>query len=325
MSHTSSSFGPRSIGSKLRRAAARSLEVNAVLLVLARGVWAQPVLAAPEPATASQTERKATRRQTEIGARAHVGVATTPFYVPEFPHAKGHAVVLVAHARHSLLEGWHLGFRAPVALGSVAQPAGSFVDASALGNPELELLHDWRLTRSPLTLSFGLALGAPLASTGSDLMANRLLAIADGLEGRTRPEWFTPGVVPLVPSLHLGTETGAWRFQVEFRTPVLVRVSDASASHAEQRPLGFAAVVAGGARVRLTATFSLSASAQVFVDLVSARRLVSSVSPLQDFEQLGLDVHLTNDTTLGVELRTAVGGELGGSMVGGGLGLTVDL
>lgn len=320
MRRCSSSFGFLRFWSRRRFTTSTSRKVNALFLILARAVWAHPVDAAPE-VDPLHTKREASSPRSEVGVRAHIGVATTPFYVPELPNAKGHVVVLVPHARYSLDNGLRLGLAVPTALGSVAQPAGSFVDASALGNPTLELLHAWPLAYRPLTLGLGFALGAPLATSGNDLMPNRLLAIADGLEGRTRPEWFTPGVLPLVPSLQMRADTGAWQFDFELRTPVLVRVSDASTSHADKRALGLAAVVAGRARVDLSDTFSVSGSVQLFVDLVPVARPVASVSPWQDFEQLGLDVHLTANTTLSIELQTAAGGELGGTMIGGGLGL----
>jgi hypothetical protein len=48
------------------------------------------------------------------------------------------------------------------------------------------------------------------------------------------------------------------------------------------------------------------------------------VSPVQDFERLALLVHFSPDAALGVELQTALAGELGGSMVAGGLRGTVN-
>jgi hypothetical protein len=46
---------------------------------------------------------------------------------------------------------------------------------------------------------------------------------------------------------------------------------------------------------------------------------------LQDFERLSLHVHFGSSAALAVDLQTAIGGELGGSTVGGGLRALVNL
>lgn len=263
-----------------------------------------------------------------VQAQAHFGVATSPFAVPALPEAKGHVFVFVGGARYAFSGPLHLGVHVPSALGSVAQPAGSYVDAAALGNPQLEAAFRLPLHRSgdsTLSCAAGLALGVPVASHDDDLMPNRVLAVADGVEGRGRPEWFTPGVLPLTPSSSLHWRWRAWSLAAEARLPLLLRVSDASLpSNSDTRRLGLAGILELEARYRVSQAISLAAGAHAFGDIAAPTRYVRDVSPVQDLERVGLHVHWTARTTLIVDVQTAVAGELGGAMVGGGLRAVLD-
>ena len=73
----------------------------------------------------------------QIEALAHVGVATSPFDVRALPEAKGQALWFLASGRYALSDPLAFELHVPFALGSVAQPAGSYIDTAALGNPEL--------------------------------------------------------------------------------------------------------------------------------------------------------------------------------------------
>jgi hypothetical protein len=172
-----------------------------------------------------------------------------------------------------------------------------------------------------LALDGAIELGAPLASHAEDLMPNRVLAIADGIEGRAHPEWFTPGVVPITPSSTLRWAAAAWSIETELRLPLLLRVSEANLPSESTNPktLGFAAVAAVEARYRLSRRFSLAAATQLFLDIAPAVAHVRDVSRLQDFERLGLHIHFGSRAALVVDLQTAIAGDLGGSMVAGGL------
>jgi hypothetical protein len=158
-------------------------------------------------------------------------------------------------------------------------------------------------------------------------MPNRLLAVADGIEGRGNPEWFTPGVVPVTPSGALSWEAGRLRLSAELRLPLFVRVSDADmpSAMADTRPLGFATVLRGEARYRLSRRLALATDAHLFFDVVPAVAHVRDVSRVQDFERLSLHVHFGSAAALIVDLQTAVAGELGGTMLAGGLRGTVNL
>jgi hypothetical protein len=232
----------------------------------------------------------------QVEGQAHLGVASAPFDVSALPEAQGQAFVLAAAGRYALFESLSLELFIPLVLGSVRQPAGSYVDAAALGNPQLGARYTLLARRSGqarVELSGGAAVGAPLASYAADLMPNRLLAVADGLGGRGHPERFTPGVLPLTPLLAFSWTSARWSLSADLRLPLLVRWSDASLPPATTNPrsLGFAGVVGAEARHRLSQRLSLAATAHLFVDVAPAVEHVRAVSRVQDFERLSLHIH----------------------------------
>lgn len=266
----------------------------------------------------------------QIDAQATFGVATTPFDVATLPEAKGQAFVLRAGGRYALPIPLSLELDVPLVLGSVAQPAGSYVDAAALGNPQIGVRYRFIERRSgeaALALAGAVAVGIPLASHAEDLMPNRVLAIADGIEGRAHPEWFTPGVVPITASGALGWASAPWRLETELRLPLLVRVTDANlpSMTTNTNTLGLAAVASGEARYRLSRRLSLAAGAHLFFDLAPSVAHVRDVSRVQDFERLSLHIHFGSRAALVVDLQTAIAGELGGSTIAFGLRGVVNL
>jgi len=291
----------------------------AILVFAGRTAFAEPAI---DPHLAP--------RSGQIEVQARFGVSTAPFDVTSLPEAKGQAFVFLAGGRYALSRPLSLELHVPLVLGSVAQPAGSYVDAAALGNPVLGARYRFverRSGASTLALSGALELGAPLASHGENLMPNRLLAIADGIEGRGHPEWFTPGVVPLTPSTAFRWASAPWSLETELRLPLLVRVSDADlpSSSTNTQSLGVGAVVGLEARYRLSRRLSLASAAQLFFDLVPAVEHVRDLSRVQDFERLSLHIHFGPLAALVVDLQTAIGGELGGSTVAGGLRAGLNL
>jgi hypothetical protein len=289
------------------------------LLLAATNAFAEPKI---EPELAP--------RAGQLEAQAHFGVATTPFDVSALPEAKGQAFVLVAAGRYAVSKPLSLELHAPFVLGSVAQPAGSYVDAAALANPQLGARYRFTERHSDqtaLVLNGAVEVGAPLASHAENLMPNRVLAIADGIEGRAHPEWFTPGVVPITTSGTLRWAAAAWSVETELRLPLLVRVSEANLPRetTDTKTLGFAAVAGVAAQYRLSQRFSLAAAAHLFFDIAPAAAHVRDVSRLQDFERLSLHVHFGSRAALVVDVQTAASGELGGSTVAGGLRGVVNL
>ena len=290
-----------------------------LLLIATRPCFAEPAMV-PD----------LTARGGQIEAQAHFGVATAPFDVTTLHQAKGQAFALLGTVRYALSEPLWLELRAPIVLGSVAQPAGSYVDASALGNPELRARYRFIAPNSggaALALFGAAEIGLPLASHDRDLMPNRVLAIADGIEGRGHPEWFTPGVAPITASTALRWTPAAWSLEAELRLPLLVRLSDANlpSPGASTNPVGVASIARVEARYRLSQRLSLASGAQLFFDLVPAVKHVRPLSRVQDFERLSLYIHFSPSAALVVDMQTAIAGELAGSTVAGGLRATVNL
>lgn len=259
------------------------------------------------------------------GAEAllHFGVATAPFDLATLPEAKGHGFVFLGGAHHPLAGPLALELRVPVVLGSVAQPAGSYLDAAALGNPQLGArtrLLERRQGEAELALSAALEVGVPLASHASDLLPNRLLSIADAIEGHTHPEWFVPGVLPITPSTALRWVTGRWSLGAELRLPLLVRVAkaDLPSGTATTNAFGFATVLAADARYRLSERLALAAGAHLAVDAGPVTEHVRKVSRVQDLERLSLHIRLGARVLLIVDLQAAVAGPLAGAAFGGG-------
>lgn len=290
-----------------------------LLLVAARFAHAEAAMVPDPSAHGSQIE-----------TQAHFGVATTPFDVSALHQAKGQAFAFLAAARSALSEPLQLQLRVPFVLGSVAQPAGSYVDASALGNPQLGAQYRFferKTNGSVLTLLGSVAVGLPLASHDQNLMPNRLLAIADAIVGRGHPEWFTPGVAPITASSALRWAPAPWFLEAELRLPLLVRVSDADLPSASSstNPIGFASVAQVEARWRMSQRLSLASAAQLFFDFAPAVEHVASISRVQDFERLSLFIHFGSSAALVVDVQSAIGGELGGSTVAGGLRAAVNI
>jgi len=284
-----------------------------VLMFAAQSAFAEP---GNEPGLAPAS--------VQLEAQAHFGVATTPFDVTSLPEAKGQSFVLLAAGAYALSQPLSIELDVPLVLGSVAQPAGSYVDAAALGNPQLgarQRLMQRGSAGSALALTGAVEVGIPLASHAENLMPNRVLAIADGVEGRGHPEWFTPGVMPITASSALSWASARWTLETELRLPLFVRVSEADLPSAttNTKTLGLAAVASGGARYRLSRRLSLATSAQLLFDILPSVAHVRDVSRVQDFERLSLHIHIGSRGALVVDVQTAIAGELGGSMVAGGL------
>jgi hypothetical protein len=254
----------------------------------------------------------------------HFGVATTPFEVSTLRQAKGQGFVFQAAARYAVTQPLSVELGVPWVLGSVAQPAGSYVDAAAVGNPQLgaRYLYDWRgSAASVVSLSAELTVGLPLASHAPDLMPNRVLAIANGVLGRGRPDWLTPGALPITPGLSAHWTDSTWTLEGALNLPVLLRTSEADlpAATTNTHAIGLAAIALAEAGYRFTRRCSLVFAEQLFIDVAPLAAYPGQPAQLQDFERLSLQLHLGQSSLLLIDLQTAIAGELGGSTVAGGL------
>ena len=294
---------------------ARVALLLACVLVTSRAVATPPL------------EAELERGHVQLSAQALFGVATAPFEVSSLRQAKGQAFVFDAAARYAVTDPLSVELRVPWILGSVAQPAGSYVDAAALGNPQLGARY--RIASSStgaarFSVDALLNLGLPVASHAADLMPNRLLAIANGVEGRGRPDWFSPGALPITAGVRARWAWPAWSVAGALELPLLIRTSQADlpAETTHTKALGFAIIAFAELRYRLTRRWTLALAEQVFFDVSPLASYAAEVSPIQDFERLGVHIQLGSSTTLSIDLQTAIAGELGGSMLAGGLRTT---
>jgi hypothetical protein len=290
-----------------------ALAAMTTLASLAPSAFAEPGIDSGQP-----------RRRVQIAGQAHFGVATTPFPVSTLRRAKGQAFVFAAAAGYDVSSRVALELGVPWVLGSVARPAGSYVDTAALGAPQLGARYELvrrRSRTSALDVDAGLSVGLPFASHADDLMPNRVLAIADGIEGRGQPEWFTPGALPITARATVRWTARGWSVDGTLKLPLLVRVSEAdlpSATTSTHR-VGLAMVASTEVRYGLSRRYSLALAEQLFFDVAPLASHVGDVSPVQDVERLSLQVRLGSTGSLIVDLQTAIGGDLSGSMLGGGL------
>jgi hypothetical protein len=263
------------------------------------------------------------KRSGQIEVLAHVGTSTVPFGVAGLEQAQGEAFVFAVTGRYGLSRPLSLALTVPLVLGNVTQPAGSYVTTNTFGNPSAGIrsrFYDWVGQQSDIAVSGSLSVGLPVAHHEATLQSNRLLAIADGIEGRGLPEWFTPGVLPITPSVTLVWRSSHWTIQTDLKTPFLVRTSEAHLpSRANPRPVGVAGVLALEASYQLSRRFSLAVGARLFVDILPVTEHVGSVFPLQDLERLSLHVHFGTLARLSADFQTALGGASGGATFAGGL------
>lgn len=287
------------------------------------------VLLAAPVAIADPLVDSTSSRQDVVGVEAHLGLAAAPFDVMTLPEAKGQAFVVGLHGSYALGSSTSIGVRAPFVIASVAQPAGSYVDAATVGNPQLRgahrLLH--RTSTAVMTLVGGLDIGVPLAGHSASLLPNRALAIANAIDGMGSPDLFTPGVVPVTPSASLQWISMPWRVDGMMRLPLLVRVSNADLPDATTTPnaIGLAIVLGIEGGRQLTRRLGLVAATRLTTELWPSADHVRAISRVQDLERLSLAIRIRGRAVLLVDVQAAFGGEVGGSMFGIGVRSIVTL
>ena len=250
---------------------------------MTRAIAMLVLLAAPTVA-AAQTSA-------DLSLRLRGGAATAPFATTELPEAKGQGMVVVLSGRGRVLPFTWVGARVPLALVSVAQPAGSYVAEAAWGNPELYTERELVLRRDDaLTLAANvrLAVGLPLAERGSPngLMAHRALAIADALGGWRDRELFVAGVVPVGVSGQLTLSSARWSVGASAKLPLLFRVSDADLPRT--RAVGVTPALGANASAWVSGSFGLSLDLHAAFDAVALVVWARDVSRAQLAVQPGV-------------------------------------
>jgi hypothetical protein len=165
-----------------------------------------------------------------------IGSVTAPFYTDALPEVSSEftqARSMILGGSYHLSPALSIGGRLPAAPSTVRQPAGSYSDEKAFGNPELNA--DWRapagwLGAAAVHIVLRGALGIPLAEHGSpsSLLQNRVVALSSALDGWRNPELYEPGVIPLTATGRALLEPRPWGGELTVKLPVLVRVHDAS-------------------------------------------------------------------------------------------------
>lgn len=263
-----------------------------------------------------------------IHERLRFGVASAPFEARSLSEAKGHALAFVTEGWLRLTSRGWIGLRIPVVAGSVAQPAGSFIDEAAWGNPELRGATRLVLVENDglsLRLTLGGGIGVPVAEHASTLLPNRALAIANALEGLAEPELFRPGRLPLTPFGEVDFVSGRFRALGVLKLPVLTRVSEADlpANESASRAIAVAVVMQVEGRYAITRSFGVAFSPQLFVDALSPARSAGDAARAQLSLLGGAFWQIARWGSLAIDIRAPVGGALGGSTVSGGLRLSI--
>ena len=183
----------------------------------------------------------------QLGTRAELssflGVASSPFFVPEFPEVSGQVVLLRPAVAQRIASSLWVRLAVPLALTSIRQPAGSYVDEAAWGNPALGVEYAWSAPIAPRVgwLSVVRAtLGLPLAEQGprASQMANRALALADALQALREPALYAPGAASLTLEYRADFAVNGWRFGPVLSVPLLMRVGEAELPSEQTRAVG---------------------------------------------------------------------------------------
>jgi len=253
-----------------------------------------------------------------VAERAHLAVASAPFDVRTLSEAKGQALSFVTDAWYELQRETWLGLRLPLVAASVRQPAGSYLDETAWGNPELRLARRFSLNRrseTALELTLGGGVGIPLAEHDRSLMPNRALAIANAGEGFAEPELFTPGALPLTPFVRLDYTSRGFRALTLLKLPALFRVSDADLPAIQSEPHAFAlsSVLALEAGYNFTRRLGLALAAQLAVEVLPPSDHVRSVPAWQLMLRGSPYFELGERITVLIDVQAPVGGALGGT------------
>lgn len=259
----------------------------------------------------------------QLSLDSQIGTSSAPYVTSEFPKVRGYGAVVRVGAEYRLTPNLELGARAAVALMRVEQPAGALYAEAAWANPELsiEVLHPLLTDDdTELSLSPRLAVGLPLAEHESvqSQLEGRALALANAFEGFGEPELFTPGVLPVTPSVRLRLCDERWRFMATVKVPVLFRVSEASLPpESGTRSVGFLPVLELSARFQPWRWFALGLSPRLsWRALPPWRDHQGTVQPL-----LGAtaEFQLRAAMVVAVVIRAPIAGPLGGSTLAGGL------
>jgi hypothetical protein len=258
-----------------------------------------------------------------LDARVLLGVVEAPYVAPLFPRLQAHGILLRLASSYQLDPAWSVGVGLPLALFSLRQPAGSYLDEAALGNPHASLTREHDIPAGTLRLRgwVRLRVGIPLAERGpaGSLMNGRALEAAHALDAYREVESFAAGTWPIVPGAGVGLDSGRYRALGTLDVPWLVRFSDAGLpADADERAFGWYARLRLEGAARLASWFQARLATDAVLALLPVARALPQPSPLQLSVNPGVEFNLGRRVALGIEVVVPLGGPLGGSLYSGG-------
>ncbi len=284
---------------------------------MARRIWIIALVVACSNHAAAQPEQSITLSAEVIG-----GVATAPFYSDNLPEAAGHGGVFVLGGSWRATRGLSLGLSLPAVSINVRQPAGSYVNEAAWGNPLLWAEQRWTFDRFQTWLRFGV--GAPLAEHGPDrlLYENRALVIADAISGWQDRELFAAGFVPAPLTLGAAYEHGIFRFDSSLELVPMLRLHDASLAPEKTNDFAFSGILAAGGFVNPLAWFGAGLHAHLVVD-AAPQADSPNQETLQPVLRPELEFRIGEHVALRTDVFVPIAGSLGGDTVGVGVDTNV--
>jgi hypothetical protein len=261
----------------------------------------------------------------QLSLDSQLGTSRAPYVTTALPQVSGYGAVFELDAQWWLRPRLHVGGRAALALLRIEQPAGALYAEAAWANPELNIALEQPLVDErgwALRLSPQLAVGLPLAEHDSvaSQLEGRALVLANAFQGFGEPELFTPGVLPVTPSASIELQSARWCFAFALKTPLLLRVTDASLpAESDARAFGFVPVLDATARFQPWRWLALGLGPRL------TWRALPPVddhgAPLQPFISASAEFYLAGAVSAALSLSAPFGGPLGGSTLAGGLRL----
>ena len=279
------------------------------LLALALALASSAARASPESPQSPQSS------PFRLDASSEFSVVRAPFFTRNLPLLQAHGFVLELSASAAVWPGCALGARVPLALMSIRQPAGSFVDETVLGNPAASVTCRSESIGRTRSAWVGLELGLPLAQQGpsTELQRNRALEAANAAESYFAPELFTPATLPAVIRGGARLSRQPLSAESEISLPLLVRIRapelppEATVHRMGVLPslkLTFAAQLS--ARVRMSQSIQAAvAVARVYEPWFGASRVQPS---LRSGVHFGLAPHLALEASFLVPVAGVLGG-----------------
>jgi hypothetical protein len=282
-------------------------------------------LAAPSAAACGSDRDPRACDGFSVALRARFGVATAPFYGKAFPETRGHGFVFTLSVGYRFGAGTLLAVQMPLALMSVAQPAGAYLDHTTWGNANLVALHQlelWSRGSWRLRGVGGGSLALPVAQRGpadSELGA-RALRLASAIDALRHQELYTAGALPVALTAGVSLEHGPLSLAANLRVPVFFRLSRTGwPRDADTRAVSTTPVLHVGARYGLASWLELALAADTVFDGRAPATPVHADRRVQFALLPALQFHLPRGVLIRTDFVLPIAGPLGAHVYAGGL------